>query len=126
MNIRDLNKKMQLNSSILNVIECFEQIIKTSKSEIYNLFFETSIMLDSNDKYFLVSIYVDNLLNNKTTQLILNLKYNLIPTLCIMKNIYYSSNINEFFINIKDSNVVKYLYNEDLKPIDIDLIELEL
>ena len=126
MNIRDLNKKMQLNSSILNVIECFEQIIKTSKSEIYNLFFETSIMLDSNDKYFLVSIYVNNLLNNKTTQLILNLKYNLIPTLCMMKNIYYSSNINEFFINIKDSNIVKYLYNEDLKPIDIDLIELEL
>ena len=126
MNTLNYKGNLRTKSSILDIIDCFQAIIENNEFENLHLFFESTIMLDNESNYFLVSLYANYIYESKTIETRINLSYELAPTLFMLKNLFSSDDKNEFFLKIKNINVVKHIMNENLIPFDIQVIEINL
>ena len=119
--IKDMFKTDTSIDQIIEIFQCFiEQFDKKS------IVFESFVMFNDKSNYFLASLYTNIIYQNMNIQIRLDLKYNVKPLMYLLQNLYYSDREDNFWDKIKNTNAIKYIFNENLKPFDISILEIEI
>lgn len=124
----ETRKKFTVDTSLIELIDEFKNIVDSVNLPNQEVIFESLPMIepDHTKNYFQFSIYINSYEGDDNFQIRLDLQYPIRPIFYILKNIIFLERDNNFWERIKNSNAVKYIVNENVKPISIALLELEI
>ena len=124
----ETRKKFTADTSLIELIDEFKNIVDSVNLPNQEVIFESLPMIepDHTKNYFQFSIYINSYEGDDNFQIRLDLQYPIRPIFYILKNIIFLERDNNFWEKIKNSNAVKYIVNENVKPISIALLELEI
>lgn len=124
----ETRKKFTTDTSLIELIDEFKNIVDSVNLPNQEVIFESLPMIepDHTKNYFQFSIYINSYEGDDNFQIRLDLQYPIRPIFYILKNIIFLERDNNFWERIKNSNAVKYIVNENVKPISIALLELEI
>lgn len=124
----ETRKKFTVDTSLIELIDEFKNIVDSVNLPNQEVIFESLPMIepDHTKNYFQFSIYINSYEGDDNFQIRLDLQYPIRPIFYILKNIIFLERDNNFWERIKNSNAVKYIVNENVKPLSIALLELEI
>lgn len=124
----ETRKKFTADTSLIELIDEFKNIVDSVNLPNQEVIFESLPMIepDYTKNYFQFSIYINSYEGDDNFQIRLDLQYPIRPIFYILKNILFLERDNNFWERIKNSNAVKYIVNENVRPISIALLELEI
>mgnify|MGYP003448450973 FL=1 len=117
-----------MDTSLIDLIDEFKKIVDSVNLPNQEVIFESLPMIehDHTQNYFQFSIYINSYEGDDNFQIRLDLQYKIRPIFYILKNILFLERENNFWERIKNSNAVKYIVSENVKPMSIALLELEI
>lgn len=124
----ETRKKFTTDTSLIELIDEFKNIVDSVNLPNQEVIFESLPMIepDHTKNYFQFSIYINSYEGDDNFQIRLDMQYPIRPIFYILKNILFLERDNNFWERIKNSNAVKYIVNENVKPLSIALLELEI
>ena len=124
----ETRKKFTVDTSLIDLIDELKKIVDSVNLPNQEVIFESLPMIehDHTQNYFQFSIYINSYEGDDNFQIRLDLQYKIRPIFYILKNILFLERENNFWERIKNSNAVKYIVSENVKPMSIALLELEI
>ena len=124
----ETRKKFTVDTSLIDLIDEFKKIVDSVNLPNQEVIFESLPMIEHEhtQNYFQFSIYINSYEGDDNFQIRLDLQYKIRPIFYILKNILFLERENNFWERIKNSNAVKYIVSENVKPMSIALLELEI
>ena len=114
MNLEQIENKLKNYSTIKDIVDTYYELIRNINDEIISYCFDSLIMMEENNKWFLLSLYTNYNKNNIQYQLKVELKYELTIEITKYKNLIISDNITNYFKSIKNSSLYLHFLKENI------------
>ena len=123
---KEVNKLFSKDLSITKIIEQFKKLIEILQLVDKLIIFESLIMFNEISNYLQLSLFTNINENNSTFQLRLDLKYTITPSMLLLQNFFFSDCEKDFWNRIYNTTIIKYISNNNLKPYDVSILEMEV
>lgn len=124
--VKKLKETLTCETPIGEIVDRFRLTVEELCNDEEFVVFESLFFPYGEKEFYLFSIYTEINRDNRCFHIRVDLKYDVTPVLCALQNLFYSNREKAFWDKIKNTNAFKYIKNENLKPFDLAVIEMEV